>query len=148
MNRSRAPRQPVTAAVTPVEVELVDQRGRGMVVEAELRYLAEDPWAVRVAVPTTSGEVVWCFGRDLLAEGVHGPSGDGDVHVWPSLGASGLAVAVSQLVGSGDRSVHLEVQARAVHRFLEATATVVPFGAEAAHVDLDALVEELLGSAR
>src|SRR5689334_18094803 len=88
MSQSAAAREPVTAAVTPVTVELVDRHGRGTVVEIELRYLAEDPWAVSIAVPTTIGPVVWCFARDLLEHGVFTPAGDGDVHVWPSLSAS------------------------------------------------------------
>jgi hypothetical protein len=51
-----------------------------------LRWSSTDPHTVAVVFrPGTRGEVVWLVGRDLLAAGVHGPAGLGDVSVLPDL---------------------------------------------------------------
>jgi hypothetical protein len=138
----------LTAAIAPIEIELVDARGEGTVLVAELGYLAEDPYAVSVSIPTLSGPVTWRFARDLLATGVFDPAGDGDVQIWPSLSATGIAVTLVELRGADGTSVHLEAPSDAVLQFLGAAADVVAPGTESAHLDLEGLVAELLGDAR
>lgn len=141
-------RSAATAAIAPIGVELVDSLGNGTVVEAEFRYLAEDPYAVSIALPTRSADVVWCFGRELLTQGAYDPTGDGDVHVWPSLSSTGLAVTLVELRGSdGSGCVHLEVPTRGLLQFLDAACEVVAPGHESAHLDLDGLVGQLLDTA-
>ena len=51
---------------------------------ASLYYNAEDPYAIRMAFHVGTDEPVeWIFARDLLAVGLEGPAGEGDVQVWP-----------------------------------------------------------------
>ena len=76
---------PVTAT-REVQVELVAP-GEGTVVPLPmvLHYDSADPFAVQATFRTGKGEgVCWVFARDLLTLGVHRPTGDGDVRVWPS----------------------------------------------------------------
>src|SRR5690348_4994040 len=52
---------------------------------ASLFYSGDDPYAIRIAFHVGLDEPVeWIFARDLLAEGVNGRAGLGDVQVWPS----------------------------------------------------------------
>ena len=73
----------------PVQLELIDSSGTATPIEAELRYDATDPFAVTTVFMTGHSEVRWTFGRELLAEGLYEPAGDGDVHVWPAPGQPG-----------------------------------------------------------
>ena len=72
---------------TELELRLVVPGGPSLPVLADLRYSADDPWAVRVAFQTGGegdGIVEWMFARQLLTDGVSGTVGEGDVRVWPS----------------------------------------------------------------
>src|ERR1044072_6700001 len=52
---------------------------------AGLRYDPADPYAVHATFHTGAEETVeWVFARDLLAEGLHRPTGTGDVRGWPA----------------------------------------------------------------
>src|SRR5271156_5154697 len=52
---------------------------------ASLFYSGEDPYAIRIAFHVGLDEPVeWIFARDLLADGLAGRAGLGDVQVWPS----------------------------------------------------------------
>jgi hypothetical protein len=52
---------------------------------ASLHYSADDPYAIRMAFHVGTDEPVeWIFARDLLAVGLGGPAGEGDVQVWPA----------------------------------------------------------------
>jgi len=69
---------------------------------ASLYYSAEDPYAIRMAFHVGTDEPVeWIFARDLLAVGLEGPAGEGDVQVWPSdeLGHELLNIALSSPFG-------------------------------------------------
>ena len=52
-------------------------------IDAELQYSPDDPYAVAVQFHTRQGGVEWMFSRDLLADGLLLPSGDGDIVVRP-----------------------------------------------------------------
>ena len=107
---------------------------------AEFRYDPADPLAVQVATLYGGGdEVVWVFSRDLLDQGLRGHAGLGDVRLWPSQGQ-----LVMVLESPAGRAVFLYRHDQ-VRRFLLATARVDPLGGE--RVDLDGLVDELLGGA-
>src|ERR1700751_3075278 len=57
---------------------------------ASLFYSREDPYAIRIAFHVGLDEPVeWIFARDLLAMGIEGREGPGDVQVWPSAGTEG-----------------------------------------------------------
>ena len=52
---------------------------------ASLHYSGSDPYAIRMAFHVGTEEPVeWIFARDLLADGLMTPEGDGDVLIWPS----------------------------------------------------------------
>jgi hypothetical protein len=112
----------------------------------ELVFDPADPYAVRLVVGA-DGEpgVTWSFARDLLAEGLYDPTGDGDVLVWPCLATNGKAVVVIEL-----RSPHgmamLQTPSRAVQRFVEAVYEAVPAGSESTRIDVDSLVAHLLSA--
>lgn len=104
---------------------------------ARISYAAADPYAVTVLFRTPNQAVEWAFARDLLADGLVEGTGDGDVHVWPMLDASGLQ-SVGVELDSPDGVVELTARGRDLARFLEATYRLVPRGTESAHLDIDA----------
>ena len=140
MSSSRRVQTDVTAQIA---LECVDDYGTTHHVAAVFGYDLADPFAVTVTFCTPQGDLPWTFARDLLVRGLDGPSGDGDVHVWPSITARGRAVVLIEL-SSPDG--HLIAQARTdeVYRFLTRTLALVPSGTEAEHFDVDSLVGQLL----
>ncbi|MFJ8045750.1 SsgA family sporulation/cell division regulator [Kitasatospora sp. NPDC096147] len=110
-------------------------------VPVELFYSTSDPWAVRCYFPKEPVPVFWAFGRDLLAEGLVGPAGDGDVHISPVDGRYTLLALCGPV---GDGMAVLRAPTRDLAAFLARTHRVVPPGAEGALVDWDACVGRLL----
>jgi Streptomyces sporulation and cell division protein, SsgA len=110
---------------------------------ASLYYSADDPYAIRMAFHVGTDEPVeWIFARELLAAGLAGPAGEGDVQVWPG-GADGLDVlhiALSSPFGEAQ----FEAPLSATAEFLERTCRIIPAGAEASYIDLDAELDALL----
>src|SRR4051812_7394716 len=53
--------------------------------DGEFSFDPADPYAITMKLEARSGSVTWTFARDLLADGVFHPAGDGDVQVWPCL---------------------------------------------------------------
>lgn len=110
--------------------------------EAELRYDLGDPLAVSLAIGTQCDEpVVWVFARDLLAAGIAGPSGEGDITIEPIAEAEEQEIRITlatdclaTLIAPRDRVVE----------FLVETFTRVPSGAEFEAVDFDAEIAALL----
>lgn len=111
--------------------------------EGELVFDPADPFAVAMHLEARSGTVVWTFARELLAEGLYGPAGDGDVQVWPCLSNTGGAVVIIEL-SSPDGMAMLQAPSRDVAGFLAATEKVVPTGHEGSHLLLDDLITQLL----
>lgn len=132
-----------TDVTAQIALECVDDYGTSHHVASVFGYDLADPFAVTVTFCTPQGDLPWTFARDLLVRGLDGPSGDGDVHVWPSITARGRAVVLIEL-SSPDG--HLIAQARTdeVYRFLTRTLALVPAGAETEHFDVDGLVGQLL----
>lgn len=126
-----------------LRMELVGDLGDVEEVAAELRYDVRDPYAVRATFWSEGQAVAWDLSRDLLDGGCEEPTGDGDVHVWPSVGRDGRSVVVVEL-GSTEGWVMLQVDAREVIRFLAATHRLVLPGEESVHVDVDALIAAIL----
>jgi len=125
---------------------------------ASLYYSRRDPYAVRMAFHVGTDEPVeWIFARDLLAAGMQGRHGEGDVHVWPSAqsceDADGLEVieatataeaAVLNIeLSSPFGQAHFEAPARALSAFLRRTYQIVPAGRESDFVDVDAELNDL-----
>lgn len=76
-----------TTLEQPACARLITAENRQLPVPATLRYGSTDPLAVCVDFPpevSLDGQgVTWTFARALLAEGLSGPAGGGDVHIWP-----------------------------------------------------------------
>ena len=110
---------------------------------ASLYYSAEDPYAIRMAFHVGSDEPVeWIFARDLLAVGLEGPAGEGDVQVWPTddHGRELLNIALSSPFGDA----HFEAPRASTAAFLSRTYEVIPAGNESEYIDVDAELDELL----
>ena len=111
--------------------------------DGEFSYDPADPYAVTMKLEARCGSVTWTFARELLAEGVYQPTGDGDVQVWPCLSQTGEAVVIVELC-SPDGTALLQTPTRAVQRFVTSVYDAVPEGSESSLVSMDALVAELL----
>lgn len=134
------------AVIHPVTVGLIGPHGTAPV-ESELRYDPSDPYAVSVVFLRGGPEVEWVFGRDLLMRGLHEPSGQGDVHAFPSVDPEGHAVVVLEL-RSPDGVALVEAPSRDILRFLARSTQVVWPGTEADFLALDAAIESILVESR
>lgn len=103
-----------------------------LTVGAELHYSSRDPFAVRVlfAIPN-SPSVEWVFSRDLLANGICGPAGAGDVQVFPT--ADGV---VLELDSPGGRA-RLLTDRQPLIGFVQDMLSAVPPGHEGRYFDID-----------
>jgi hypothetical protein len=126
-----------------VQLRLVVADADAVPLPVSLRYSATDPYAVRAVFSGDGMEVEWVFARDLLRTGLVCPTGDGDVHVWPSWGTGRELLMIS--LTSPDGQAVLEAAADDVRRFLDRTAAVVPDGEESSHLNLDTELQRLLG---
>jgi hypothetical protein len=112
-------------------------------IDGEFSFDPADPYAVTMKLEARSGSVTWTFARELLAEGLYRPAGDGDVQVWPCLSNTGEAVVIVELC-SPDGTALLQTPSRDVQRFVTSCYDAVPDGCESAHISLDELVAQLL----
>ena len=110
---------------------------------ASLYYSAGDPYAILMAFHVgTEDPVEWIFSRDLLSAGLHGPTGEGDVQVWPGddHGQGVLNIALSSPFGQA----HFEAPTHAIGDFLDRTFGIIPSGSESDFIDVDSELDELL----
>lgn len=114
---------------------------------ASFVYTAADPFAVRVAFHVgQDAPVEWSFSRELLARGIEGPDGLGDVRVWPSADSvSGMRGTVLNLqLSSPYGEAQFEVPVREVESFLRRAYRAVSRGREAEHIDFESKLADLL----
>jgi hypothetical protein len=130
----------------PVSMDCVDADGQAITLDAELGYYPADAYAVTATFRTPGGDVVWTFARELLTTGLTAPAGDGDVHVWPCLDASGRAVVIIEL-NSPDGELLVQAPTKDVYRFVNRTLAAVPAGSEGDFIDVDLLILQLLEAA-
>ncbi|MFI5529626.1 SsgA family sporulation/cell division regulator [Kitasatospora sp. NPDC051853] len=148
MTHRSAPRVPAqrTSAggcVMPLALSLVAGPGLRVPVAACLRYSAADPYAVHLDFHLGQGMPVrWTFARELLATGLHGWAGTGDVSVFPGTDQDVRSTCLSLDGDTG--TVLLLAPTPAVTTFLAHTDRLVPPGTELRHVDLDTLLTRLL----
>ena len=109
------------------------------VLAGELGFDPRDPFAVTMHLFATGGRVTWTFARDLLAEGLYEPSGDGDVHVWPCLDSEGHAVVIIELC-SPDGEALVQAKTNDLSTFVERMSAAVGPGCESEHLDVDATI--------
>jgi hypothetical protein len=110
---------------------------------ASMYYSATDPYAIRMAFHVGTDEPVeWIFARDLLAGGLEGPAGAGDVQIWPADedGCDVFNIALCSPFGEA----HFEAPIAATADFLKRTFEVIAAGQESEFVNLDTELEELL----
>lgn len=141
----------------PLKTHVVTSDTRMAGVPAVLRYRSDDPFAVRLAFldvdpdrdadgdtgdtdDTDTDGVEWVFARDLLTDGLHTPTGEGDVHVWP-FGPSDLMIELR----SGASTALVITPQVAVRMFLCHAYAIVPAGSEPRHLDLDRALARLVG---
>jgi voltage-gated potassium channel Kch len=107
-----------------------------------LSYLESDPYAVHAAFDVGLGRPVeWLFARDLLAAGLLGWTGAGDVRAGIDERGESLRIMLS-----AGHSAVFEFPADDVVGFLRRTYQLVPEGSE--RIDVDALVDQLTASGR
>ena len=135
-------RRSATATIH-VAVPFISGASQNELLEGELVFDPADPYAVAMHLEARSGTVVWTFARDLLADGIFEPSGDGDVQIWPCLSSNGEAVIIIELC-SPDGTAVLQAPSRTVHSFVARTHRAVPQGEESAHLSLDDMISQLL----
>jgi Streptomyces sporulation and cell division protein, SsgA len=115
---------------------------------AGLHYSSEDPFAIRIAFHVGLDEPVeWIFARDLLANGLKGRDGLGDVRVWPGQGVAAGSTAEQVLhieLSSPFGEAHFEAAIGDVSDFIRRTYQIVPDGAEGGFVDVEAELANLL----
>lgn len=126
-----------------ITLELIDAGGTSTPLAAELCYESSDPFAVTARFRTGTTEVRWVFARDLLAEGLYEPAGDGDVHVWPCLDARGHAVTIIELA-SPDGEALMQAHSEDVCEFLANVEALVPTGCESDLLDIDGVIGRIL----
>jgi hypothetical protein len=133
----------VVPTVHQVELTLLISGGQSQPVPSLLRHEPSDPWAVGLVMTVQGESVEWVFARDLLAAGLAGPAGVGDIRIHPCASHDGDPVVHIEL-GNPDGHAVLRASAGAVARFLDATYQSVPAGREAEHLDIDATLTRLL----
>lgn len=124
-------------------LELLDATGEASRLDGELEYNSADPFAVAAVFRAGPTPIRWVFARDLLAEGIFSPVGEGDVHVWPCLDISGSAVVIIELTSPYGEAL-LQASSSDVNDFLQHTFELVPRGTEDMQLDLDDTVLRLL----
>jgi hypothetical protein len=134
----------VPASITrALNFELIGADGAAVPLAAELRYDELDPFAVSACFRSGDSHVRWVFARDLLAVGTYDPSGDGDVHIYPSLDSLGRAVTLIEL-SSPDGEAIIQARTDELSDFLARTEAMVPTGSESTHINLDSVLAQIL----
>jgi hypothetical protein len=117
-----------------VAVQLVISRTYSLSVCMSLRYEPTDPYVVRATFFTDTDEPAeWVLGRDLLADGLRGSAGCGDIRIWPAVGRGDQAMYL--VLRSPAGTALLEVPVQDVRTFLVNTEALVPRGTESEHID-------------
>lgn len=137
--------QPMTHTLSQdVALECLDFSGRTVELAASLGYDTTDPFAVWITFPSPTGAVRWAMSREVLLQGLTDPAGSGDVEVWPSVDPMGREWVAFEF-RSPDGRLIAQADTNDVQRFLTLTLAAVPAGTESDHLDIDAVVEGLLG---
>ncbi|QRP47415.1 SsgA family sporulation/cell division regulator [Amycolatopsis sp. FDAARGOS 1241] len=107
-------------------------RYAGQELRVWLCYDPADPYAVQLNFVAGGGKRIgWLFSRDLLAAGLTGRAGDGDVRI------TGLDDTVEIALSSPDGVARLEFSRADLERGIDESETLVPIGTESAAFDWD-----------
>lgn len=140
---NKQPTSPVLSQA--ISLACVDPWGRNVDVPTTLGYRKDDPYAVTLTFHSSAGDVEWIVARTLLLQGLAAPAGEGDVKVYPSIDDGARAVAVLDF-SSPDGRLVAQACTHELQAFLARTFAAVPVGTEGDHLDVDAMIEGLLGS--
>lgn len=126
--------------------DLLAPRTPPVPVKVELRYDTRDPYAVVAAFRTgKAGWVEWVYARDLMADGLLGEAGNGDVRIRPSL-EDPESVIVELSSPSGHAM--FEASAQELADFLDQTYDVVLPGNEHLWVSVDEALTRMIPNDR
>ncbi|GJF26557.1 SsgA family sporulation/cell division regulator [Streptomyces sp. HO565] len=132
-----------TTVSCELHLRLILSSESSLPVRASLRYDTADPYAVHAAFHTGDDDTVdWAFAREALAEGLHRPTGIGDVQIWPCRSRGLDVVCIALASEEGEALLH--APARVLKGFLERTEAAVPPGTEHGHLCLDEELSRLL----
>lgn len=137
------PSRSTSSTTVRTSVPFVSGEAQNESLAGELVFDPADPYAVIMHLQARTGTVTWTFARELLAEGLYDPVGDGDVQVWPCLSTTGHAVVIIEL-RSPEGMALIQAPSRLVHDFVAESLRVVPVGEETSHLALDSLIAKLL----
>ncbi|MFF0049047.1 SsgA family sporulation/cell division regulator [Streptomyces sp. NPDC005498] len=122
--------------VQEMAAQLVVTRNYSIPLCMRLRYEPADPYVVRATFFTHSDDPgEWVLGRDLLADGLSGSAGEGDIRIWSATGHGGQGLYIA--LGSSAGTALLQVPVQDVRTFLGNSEALVPRGAESGHIDWD-----------
>ncbi|OZM79903.1 SsgA family sporulation/cell division regulator [Pseudonocardia sp. MH-G8] len=131
-----------TVICSPAVFELIAPDAPVVPVNVELAYNSRDPYAVQASFRTGSTTAVeWVFARDLLHDGLIGPSGTGDVRVQPVPGNPGR---VQLELSSPSGHAVFTTCAQTLGDFLHRTYMAVPAESEYSWLDFDVALSDLL----
>lgn len=112
-------------------------------IPVELGYETRDPYAVRLTFHLPGDvPVTWAFGRELLADGVGGACGDGDVRIAPIDPEHSDEVLIRLQVGQDHALFRVGIPP--LLAFLDRTDRLVPLGQERTLVDFETHLDEAL----
>lgn len=108
-------------------------------------YDTTDPFAVTLGIQTRGKRWVdWVMARDLLIEGLSGPTGIGDVRLRPEATEDYDIVLIE--ICSPDGRAALEVDRDLLTHFVDEMLAAVPAGSETSAIDMDAEIQKITGS--
>lgn len=125
--------------------QLVLGRAETVPIPARFTYDRQDPFTVLMEIPgpddrdNSRGN----FARDLLQWGLHRPSGEGDVRIWPPCHCNNRP-DVRILLCDSTGSALVDFPSQPLREWLVRTWEAVPPGEENAWIDWDAVVGRLL----
>ncbi|NMI00847.1 SsgA family sporulation/cell division regulator [Pseudonocardia acidicola] len=135
-----------TIICSPAMFELIAPDAPVVPVKVELTYSSRDPYAVQASFRTGhSSAVDWVFARDLLADGLLGPAGTGDVRVQPVPHDPGRIEL--ELTSPSGHAVFTTCAATLAD-FLDRTFEAVPPTTEYSWLDFDEALSGLLDNDR
>ncbi|MCZ4120215.1 SsgA family sporulation/cell division regulator [Streptomyces sp. H39-S7] len=124
-----------------IQTEIVGRLYRGsddssstLPLPTRLLYRAADPYAVEAVFKSQQGHVTWTFGRDLLADGLFGRSGNGDVTIRTSAGGCDGEPQTFIELRSPEGTALVSFSRARVEEFLNQTISIVPRGTEHTHI--------------
>ena len=132
--------------VEVVSMQLIGSDASVVPVSTQLAFRTTDPYTVRAVFTGGQSSSTWLLGRELLAQGMHAssedPAGTGDVQIWRDEDPDYTLISLSGVEGSA----LLAAPTEPVLRFLAATESLVPLGAESDRMEgeISALIAALL----